>query len=296
MGCSLPPWLRIRLPTKEHLVLFGTVSKNLEKRGLHTVCDEAKCPNKAECWGSGTATFLLMGDICTRNCRFCATKTSANGLSLDENEPSKVAEAVKEMKLTYVVLTSVDRDDLKDFGAGHFAETIQAVKKTNPKVLVEVLIPDFQGDEEALRKVVSAGPEVLGHNIEVVRELQAKARDARASYAQSLKVLSNAKKMNPKLLTKSSLMLGLGETRKQVEKAMDDLRSVGVEALTIGQYLQPSRNCLPVKEFVTPEKFEEMKKTALKKGFRLVASGPFVRSSFKAGELYLKKLKSGAHE
>lgn len=285
-----PGWLKIRVPSGVDAKRFSVVRDTLSKHRLHSICVEAKCPNSCECWGSGTATFLLLGGVCTRNCRFCSAQHAGKGEPLDAREPQEIAGAVRELNLNYVVLTSVDRDDLSDGGARHFAECICAVKKENASVFVEALIPDFGGCVDCLRVVCDACPDVIGHNIEVVRELQGFARDSRASYETSLSVLSNVKKINSKIITKSSLMVGLGETSEMVLRAMDDLRAVGVDALTIGQYLQPTRSNLPVKEFVSPEKFAEWRKVGLEKGFMFVASGPFVRSSYKAGEFYLKSV------
>ncbi len=285
-----PDWLRIKAPVGEDAKRFSTVHGVLKKYSLHTVCEEAKCPNSCDCWGSGTATFIVLGDVCTRNCRFCSAKKNKTGQPLDKGEPGNIASAVRELNLNYVVLTSVDRDDLADGGASHFAACIRAVKKENNGVLVEALIPDFSGRVDCLRVVCGAKPDVVGHNIEVVREFQSIARDARASYETSLSVLRNVKKIDSSILTKSSLMVGLGETDEMVLRTMDDLRAVGVDALTIGQYLQPTKYNLPVVEFVSPEKFAEWKNIGLKKGFLFVASGPFVRSSYKAGEYYLKNV------
>lgn len=290
MVCTLPAWLKISVPSGKQMEVFHDVSGTLT--GLHTICETGKCPNKNECWSAGTATFLIMGNVCTRRCGFCNTPSAVKGLPLDKEEPKKVVEAVKKLKLSYVVLTSVDRDELPDQGAEHIAETIKAVKRDNPNILVEVLIPDFRGDLKALEIVATSGLDVLDHNIEVVRELQAIARDRRANYDQSLSILKNAKKINPKLVTKSSLMLGLGETHEQIERAMDDLIAADVDILTIGQYLRPSRKCIPVKEYIKPERFEELKEIGMIKGFSGVVAGPFVRSSYKAAELY-KKTYSG---
>ncbi|MFH1520701.1 MAG: lipoyl synthase [Candidatus Micrarchaeota archaeon] len=289
MVCTLPPWLKIRAPSGKQLELFNKVSDTLKINGLHTICESGKCPNRGECWSVGTATFLIMGNVCTRGCRFCNTPTAVRGLPLDKNEPKKIAAAVKNLKLKYVVITSVDRDDLPDQGSVHIAETISAIKKNSP-VVVEALIPDFRGDRTALEQVVKTDLDVLGHNIEVVKELQKIARDRRANYEQSLTVLANAKKINSKLITKSSIMVGLGETQEQIEQAMDDVLLANVDILTIGQYLRPSKICLPVKEYVTPERFLEFEKIGMKKGFGAVISGPFVRSSYKAAELIAKNL------
>jgi len=258
---------------------------------LHTVCESAHCPNISECWNTGTATFILMGDTCTRACKFCAIKTGNPMKKLDADEPKKLAKALAEIKLfDYAVLTSVNRDDLEDGGAGHFAECIKEIKKEYPEIIVEVLIPDFKGNLDALRKIVDAKPEVIAHNVETVERLQKKVRDVRANYNQSLSVLENAKKLNPKIYTKSSIMLGLGETDEEVIQAMKDLRAINVGILTIGQYLRPTDWHIPVSEFVEPQKFEYFKQKALELGFLFCASGPFVRSSYKAGEMFVKNI------
>ena len=287
---ALPPWLRIQPPTERQIAVFRKVEGTLIDYGLHTICESGKCPNRGECWSAGTATFLLMGDVCTRACRFCGTATSAHPPALDNGEPEKLASAVNKLGLRYAVLTSVDRDDLPDQGANHIARTIRAVKEKNPGVIVEALIPDFCGNRALLETVVAAQPDVLGHNVEVVEALQAKARDARAGYEQSLRVLSNAKKISPGIVTKSSLMVGLGETREQMERAMDDLRAAEVDVLTIGQYLQPNERCLPVERFVEPAEFKQLEETGRGKGFEVVVAGPFVRSSYKAAETLTQKL------
>ncbi len=263
---------------------------------LHTVCEEAHCPNVWECWGGGTATIMLMGDLCTRGCRFCAVRSGNPHGLLDLEEPRKVAEALAELGLTYVVLTSVDRDDVPDGGASHFAATIREIKTRNPETLVEALIPDFQGDLDAVRTVVEAGPDVLDHNLETVRRLQGVARDRRANYEQSLAVLRGAKSLRPSLFTKSSLMLGLGETREEVLEAMRDLRANGVDLLTLGQYLRPSKWHLPVQEYVSPEAFEALREDGEAMGFAYVAAGPLVRSSYRAGEFFLEKALRARHE
>jgi len=281
-----PAWLKIRPPTVPQS--YQSVRGTLNEKRLVTVCEEAKCPNINECWSTGTATFMVMGDTCTRGCRFCAVKTWKTGRPLDPMEPENVAQAVVEMKLDYVVITSVDRDDLPDQGAGHFAACIKAVKDKAPFCLIEVLIPDFRGDESCLKKMVDARPDVISHNIETTETLTPKVRDPRANYRQSLRVLENVKQMDSRIYTKSGIMVGLGETQKDVEQAMDDLREKGVQVLTIGQYLRPSQKQLEIREYVTPEQFEAYKKVALDKGFAFVASGPFVRSSYRAGELFLK--------
>ena len=236
--------------------------------------------------------FMVLGSVCTRGCRFCSIAKGIEGMPLDELEPFKIAAAVKKWGLGYVVITSVDRDDLPDQGAGHFAQCIRALREHCPDARVEVLIPDFRGDEGLLKKIVDAKPDVLAHNIETVEELQRMARDSRASYAQSLRVLKNAKKICPQIYTKSSIMLGLGESDESVLRTMDDLRGAECDFLTLGQYLRPTERELPVVEFVTPEKFGFFEKKALKKGLSYCASGPLVRSSYRAGELFAKALET----
>ncbi|RLG20319.1 lipoyl synthase [Candidatus Micrarchaeota archaeon] len=280
-----PGWLKIRPPNTEK---FERIKKRLDELGLYTVCQGAHCPNMSECWSSGTATFMIMGDTCTRGCRFCAVKKGAKGKELDGREPLKLAKAVKEFGLNYVVITSVDRDDLADGGAGHFADCVRAVKALKPEVRVEVLIPDFSGSEESLRKVVEARPDVIAHNIETTRAMQKLVRDRRANYEQSLRVLKNVKGMDARIYTKSSIMLGLGEKEEQVLRAMDDLREVQCDILTIGQYLRPSERQMEVVEYVKPDRFKQLKKEGELKGFLYVASGPFVRTSYRAGELFIK--------
>jgi lipoic acid synthetase len=276
-----PEWLKAKAGAGPE---FRKVRAGLRFGKLNTVCEEARCPNLGKCWEAGTATFMVLGKVCTRNCLFCSVESSSKGQALDGREPAKVAEAVREFGLKYAVLTSVDRDDLPDLGAGHFSECIKAVKATGAKA--EALIPDFQGRADCLQRIVEAGPDVIGHNVEVVKRLQKTARDARAGYRQSLAVLSKLKELDESILTKSSIMLGLGEKSEEVLQAMADLRKAGVDLLTLGQYLQPSRENLPVAEFVKPEKFKEYEKAALEKGFLGVFSGPLVRSSFRAGEMY----------
>lgn len=263
--------------------LFGALN-------LHTVCQEAHCPNVHECWGGGTATLMLMGDVCSRACRFCMVTPGRPEGKLDELEPENVAFALSQMGLTYVVLTSVDRDDLPDGGASHFAKTIRLVKERSPGMLVEVLIPDFQDDLEALRVVAEARPDVVTHNIETTLFLTPRVRDPRASYWQSLSVLRNVKKLNRRIHTKSSMMVGLGEDEEEVGLAMKHLRDVGVDFLTVGQYLRPSKRHLPVEEYVSPETFEKYRRIGERMGFKYVASGPLVRSSYKAGEYFIKSV------
>ena len=282
-----PDWLRVRPPGGE---AYGHLKGLLRTLDLHTVCEEAHCPNVWECWGGGTATIMLMGDRCTRGCRFCAVQSGNPHGLLDADEPRKVAEALADLGLSYVVLTSVDRDDLPDGGAAHFARTVREIKARDPDLLVEALIPDFRGDLEAVRTVVEAGPDVLDHNLETVRRLQATVRDPRAGYEQSLGVLRGAKALRPGLFTKSSLMLGLGEARKEILEAMRDLRANGVDLLTLGQYLRPSEWHLPVQEYVSPEAFDELRTAGEAMGFRYVAAGPLVRSSYRAGEFFVEKV------
>jgi lipoic acid synthetase len=274
-----PEWLKTRPPAGTK---FITLKNALHELGLNTVCTGAKCPNVGECWSRGTATFMIMGSVCTRNCRFCAVDKGKYGEPLDPSEPARIAQAVKETGLRYVVLTSVDRDDIPDGGAGHFTNCIGAIKDINKDLIVEALIPDFQGDMECLRKVIEAHPDVVGHNIETTEEFQAVARDKRAGYNLSLDVLRNAKKMASSLYTKSSLMLGLGETEEMVLRTMKDLRNAEVDILTLGQYLRPTARQLEVKEFIPPERFAYYKEMALEMGFISVFSGPLVRSSYMA--------------
>jgi lipoyl synthase len=279
-------WLRVRAPAGEN---YTKVKQSLRSLNLHTVCEEARCPNISECWGIGTATIMIMGDICSRGCRFCAIN-SGKPVSLDAGEPKRVAKAIKEWRLRYVVITSVCRDDLEDGGAEHIAKTIKAIKLLCPTIIVESLIPDFRGDDGSIKKIVKSKPEVISHNIETVPRLTPKVRDARASYEQSLLVLKKIKDINSLIYTKSSIMLGLGESEEEVIQTIKDLRSVGVSILTIGQYLQPTPKHLPLIEFIAPEKFNWFREIAERKGFVYVASGPLVRSSYRAGEFFLEKI------
>ncbi|MCA9492201.1 MAG: lipoyl synthase [Myxococcales bacterium] len=256
---------------------------------LSTVCEEARCPNIGECWGGGTATFMVMGDTCTRGCRFCAVKTARFPAALDPDEPTNVAMAIAEMDLDYVVITSVDRDDVADGGAGHFARCITETRRLAPRTKIEVLIPDFRGEVEHLRKVVDAGPEVIAQNLETVKRLTHPVRDRKASYETTLEMLRQIKVLDASRLTKSSLMVGLGETDEEMIEAMRDLREVGVDFLTIGQYLQPTQKHLVVESFVTPERFAELERIGLDMGYAYVASGPLVRSSYKAGEFFISR-------
>ena len=280
-----PVWLRVRPPAGEN---YTKVKQSLRLLNLHTVCEEARCPNISECWGTGTATIMIMGDICSRGCRFCAVN-SGKPFLLDVDEPERVSKAIKEWKLRYVVITSVCRDDLEDGGAEHIAKTIKAIKVICPTTIVESLIPDFRGDDGSIKKIVKSKPEVISHNIETVSRLTPKVRDVRASYEQSLLVLKKIKDINSLIYTKSSIMLGLGESEEEVIQTIKDLRSVGVSILTLGQYLQPTPKHLPLIEFITPEKFNWFREIAEKMGFVYVASGPLVRSSYRAAEFFLEK-------
>jgi lipoic acid synthetase len=281
-----PPWIKVRMPGSERYHEIRSRARTLR---LATVCEEAQCPNIGECWGAGTATFMVMGDTCTRGCRFCAVDTAKRPAPLDPEEPVNVATAIAEMALDYVVITSVDRDDLPDGGASHFAACIKETRARSPKTMVEVLIPDFQGNVADLFAIVLAAPDVLAHNIETVERLTGVVRDPRATYPQSLRVLERAKAMAPTGFTKSSIMVGVGEEEDEVLAAMRDLRGVGVDFLTIGQYLQPSRKHLDVKAWIPPEQFERYREEGEAMGFRYVASGPLVRSSYKAGEFFIRE-------
>lgn len=283
----LPEWLKAPLPGGER---YAGIKTRLRDQKLHTVCEEAQCPNIGECWNSGTATLMLMGEACTRTCRFCAVKNDPRPPALDADEPRKSAEQVRLMALDYVVLTSVNRDDLDDGGAGHFAATIQAIKAVSPETLVEVLTPDFQGKRDQVAMVLDGAPDVFAHNIETVARLSPQVRDRRATYTQSLEVLRFAKQHRPGVVTKSSIMLGLGETDEEVEQALQDLRAHDVDAVTLGQYLRPSPWHLEVVEFITPETFQRWHDRAMALGFQYCASGPLVRSSYRAGEHFLRGL------
>lgn len=278
---SRPDWLRIRLQTGES---FGKIKGMMGQLKLHTVCEEARCPNIYECWSEGTATFMVMGDTCTRACGFCNVKTGRPE-ALDTEEPRHVAEAVQQMRLDHAVITSVDRDDLPDGGAAHIARTIQEVRRINPSTRVEVLIPDFQGNWEALQLVLDARPDVLNHNTETVPRLYWRVRN-RADYAQTLELLRRAHQFRqaqaPRMLTKSGIMLGLGESSQEVEETIRDIRAQGTDVLTIGQYMRPTMKHLPVERYWSPEEFEGLKDFALQLGFSFVESGPLVRSSYHA--------------
>ncbi|MED4603906.1 lipoyl synthase [Paenibacillus validus] len=272
-----PEWLKIKLANGDS---YKELKNMMRTKTLHTVCEEAKCPNIHECWANRTATFMILGDICTRACRFCAVKTGLP-TELDLQEPERVAEAAEQMGLRHVVVTSVARDDLKDGGASIFAATIRALRARLPLSGVEVLIPDFQGDEEALRTVLEAKPNILNHNVETVERLSDKVR-AKAKYGRSLELLERSKRIAPDIPTKSSIMLGVGETWDEILRTMDDLRAINCDIMTIGQYLQPSPQHLPVTTYYTPEQFAELKAEGMKRGFSHVESGPLVRSSYHA--------------
>jgi lipoyl synthase len=281
-----PEWLKVRMPRGEG---YERVKSIIRRTKLATVCEEARCPNIAECWGGGTATVMLMGEVCTRACRFCHVKVGAPP-PLDPMEPENLAQAVKELALEYLVVTSVNRDDRPDGGASHFASAIRALRRESPDTVVEVLIPDFQGVEGALDIVAEARPHVVAHNIETVERLTPAVRDRRATYRQSLRVLEYLKARPERLYTKSSVMVGLGETEAELETTFRDLRNVGVDVLTLGQYLQPSPYHLKVERFATPEQFNAYKALADSMGFLYVASGPLVRSSYRAAEFFMKGL------
>ncbi|MFC6724218.1 lipoyl synthase [Halobium palmae] len=289
-GRRKPDWLKMRPPSGQR---FTEIKETLRDRNLHTVCEEANCPNLGDCWsgrdGPGTATFMLMGDRCSRGCNFCDVQTG--GMEpLDPDEPANVASAVAEIGLDYVVLTSVDRDDLADGGAAHFARTIREIKERDAGILVEVLIPDFGGDPEAVREIIDAEPDVIAHNVETVERLQWPVRDRRANYEQSLSVLEQVERES-EIYTKTSLMLGLGEYDHEIYRTLADLREVDVDVVTLGQYLQPSRSHLDVFEYVHPDAFDTWRRVAEEElGFRYCASGPMVRSSYKAGELFVERV------
>ena len=274
-----PDWLRVRFPTGPNYIELKNVMRG---RSLHTVCEEAHCPNIGECWEHRTATFMILGRVCTRACRFCAVTTGLP-VGVDGDEPDRVAQAVEELGLRHVVVTSVARDDLPDGGAGIFAETIRAIRRRLPTCSVEVLIPDFEGSAESLRVLMAARPDILNHNVETVERLQRRVR-AKAFYARSLEVLRRAKELVPGALTKSGMMLGLGETREEIGDTLRDLRAVDCDIVTIGQYLRPSDYHLPIVRYVSPAEFAEIKAEGMALGFKHVESGPLVRSSYHAHE------------
>ncbi|MEW5717812.1 MAG: lipoyl synthase [Chloroflexota bacterium] len=281
-----PEWIRVRAPIGEKYTHLKGLVRGLQ---LHTVCEEALCPNIGECWGAGTATIMILGDVCTRACRFCAVTTGNPRGIVDRDEPTRVADAIADLQLNYVVVTSVDRDDLPDGGAEIFAETIRQIKAKSPRTKVEVLTGDFRGARDCVEKVIVAKPDVFGQNIETVRRLTRGVRDRRAGYEQTLGVLRMAKEIDPACRTKSSILVGMGETPDEVIETMRDLRAVNVDLLAVGQYLQPTHNQrnLPLVEYVTPEQFARYREEGMKLGFKYVASGPLVRSSYKAWEAAL---------
>ena len=283
-----PAWLKVRLPSgPDYFLVAGLVRKH----ALHTICQSARCPNAGECWSARTATFLLLGDVCTRACAFCAVSKGRPG-PLDAAEPDRVAEAAATLGLRYVVITSVTRDDLADGGAAHFARTIAAVRARSPETRVEALVPDFGGDPASLDAVLAAEPDVLNHNLETVEGLYPLIRRPAGNYRRSLAVLERAHRAGA--TTKSGLMVGLGETAAEVRRALSDLRAAGCDLLTIGQYLRPAADCAPVDRFYTPEEFEALEREARAAGFADVAAGPLVRSSYRAGELYRAAREKGA--
>ncbi len=288
----LPSWLQTPIPNNAN---YKSIKKDLRGLNLHTVCEEARCPNISDCWGgsdksAATATIMLMGDTCTRGCRFCSVKTSKAPPPLDPHEPEHTAEALKRWGLGYVVLTSVDRDDLVDSGANHFAETIMKIKSKAPGMLVEALTGDYAGDLEMVAKVAQSGLDVYAHNVETVEELTPMVRDRRAKFRQSLSVLKHAKQAKPGLITKTSIMLGLGETEEQLWETLRELRNVDVDVVTFGQYMRPTKRHMPVHTYVTPAVFETWRQRALDLGFLYCASGPLVRSSYKAGEAFIENV------
>jgi lipoic acid synthetase len=284
-----PSWLKVKMPGSPR---YHKIKQRARELRLATVCEEARCPNIGECWGGGTATFMVMGDTCTRGCHFCAVKTSARPAALDPMEPLNLANAIAELDLEYVVVTSVDRDDVYDGGASHYAACIEHVRARTPKTKIEVLTGDFQGNVGHLLTVVMAQPDVFAHNVESVERLTPKVRDPRASYRQSLDVLTHVKTIDPSRFTKSSIMVGIGEREAEVVQTMRHLRDVGVDFLTIGQYLKPGKaaHFLDIEQWVTPEQFAAYERIGLDLGFAYVASGPLVRSSYKAGEFFISRL------
>ena len=277
-----PTWLRVK---SQNSSKYRELKSIVSEKKLHTVCEEAMCPNIQECWSHGTATFMLLGSVCTRACRFCAVDTGNPKGSLDKDEPIKVASSIAHMNLKYAVLTSVNRDDLRDGGAEHFSHTIQAIKEKAPEVIVEALVPDFLGNKQSIEILLNSKLEVFAQNLETVSRLTKRVRDPRAGYNQTLEVLSYAKQHSPSVITKTSLMFGLGETEEEILKTFDDIRRTGVDVLTLGQYMRPTVNHLPVEKWYTPEEFEYFKGLAIGMGFLEVASGPMVRSSYRADRI-----------
>ena len=284
-----PDWLKVRLPTG---TTVRTLHHHLRSLRLYTVCEEARCPNRGECWAEGTATVMILGDTCTRGCRFCAVKSGNPKGWFDPFEPFHTAQIVREMSLKYVVITSVDRDDLPDEGAEQFARTVRTVRHHNPDTMIEILIPDFHARPECLDTVIRSHPDVIAHNIETVRRLTPYVRDRRAGYNLSLDVLRYITRNAPEIYRKSSIMVGLGETFEEVVETMEDLRIAGTQILTIGQYLQPTPRHLPVKAFIPPETFKKWREIGLKMGYMNVFAGPLVRSSYRAAEAFLQATKT----
>lgn len=270
-----PEWLKTSIAANER---YAETKRIVDSHRLHTICSSGRCPNLGECWGRGTATFLIGGNICTRNCKFCNTQTG-KPVPLDPDEPAHVAESISLMRLSHAVITSVDRDDLPDLGAAHWVQTVKAIRKRNPHTTIEVLVPDFQGNEELVAQVIETHPDIMGHNMETVHRISPLVRSS-ARYDTSLKVIGQIARSG--ITSKSGIMVGLGETPQEVEELMDDLRQAGCDILTIGQYLQPTRNHYPVTEYITPEQFARYKETGLEKGFKQVESGPLIRSSYHA--------------
>ncbi len=278
-----PEWVKTRLPGFGH---FKDVKSLLKGFGLHTVCESALCPNLGECWAEKSTTIMIMGNICTRGCRFCSVK-KGNPNPLDPEEPLKVALVIKGLGIEYAVITSVDRDDLPDYGAGHYSETVKKIKKLNPEIKVEVLIPDFDLNQEAIERVVNSGPDVIAHNVETVRRLTSFVRDKRAGYEKSLGILRKIKEISHGMITKSGIIIGLGEEEEEIIETMKDIKKAGCEIITIGQYLRPTKKNLPVKKYYSPQEFGKFQKIGYDMGFKFVASGVFVRSSYKAKEGYI---------
>ena len=277
-----PKWLRIK---SQNSSKFRELKEIVSHKKLHTVCEEAMCPNIQECWSHGTATFMLLGSVCTRACKFCAVDTGNPKGQIDAKEPEKVANSIAQMNLKYAVLTSVNRDDLEDGGAMHFAQTVVSTKKEAPGVIIEALVPDFLGKRESIETLLDSNVEVFAQNLETVKRLTHQVRDHRAGYEQTLEVLAYAKKYSPKTISKTSLILGLGESEDELLESFNDIRSAGVDVLTLGQYMRPTINHLPVERWYSPEEFQYMKKLALDIGFKEVASGPLVRSSYRADKI-----------
>ena len=283
-----PHFLKSKIPSGENV---GILSQKLKSLNLHTVCEEAKCPNRHECWDNKTATMMILGGICTRGCRFCNVQTGNTHQIIDQSEIDSAIKLVETMNLNFIVITSVDRDDLADYGANHFAKVVQAIKNKYPKVLVEVLIPDFNNCESSMQVLANSGPFVIAHNIETVESLTPNVRDKRASYQKSLQVLKFYHSHYPLITTKSSIMLGLGETKEEIIQTMKDLKQVGVDILTLGQYLMPSKKSIQVNKYYEPSEFEELKQIAYQLNFKFVAAGPLVRSSYRASD-YMKYLEA----